>query len=173
MRQVEERRAAGLPVGPVVAEGFGFLSPILEQALAYWSSIKDRAAFPRRADMEPEKVVALWPYILMVDVVEDGDYFVRLFGQNLVDAYGEQTGRKVSECNVPDLIRARSKLLFDFCVRHAAPCYAYWPETASKRRPFVDVEALCLPLSSNGAALDRMMSLNVNSRRTAEPGLPP
>ena len=57
--------------------------------------------------------------------------------------------------------------MFDFCLAHAAPTYAYWPESASERRPFVDIEALCLPLSSDGTTLDRMISLNVNTRRNA------
>ena len=88
-----------------------------------------------------------------------------MFGHNLVDAYGEQTGRKVSESTVPEIVRERSLQLFDFCLQQAAPCYAYWPVSASERRVFFDVEALCLPLSSDGVKLDRMMSLNVNSRR--------
>ncbi len=163
MNQVDSFRAGRRPVGPVEAEGFGFISPVLTEALAFWRSIKSDAPFPRRADMQPEQVVALWPYILMVDVLEDGDYFVRLFGQTLVDAYGEQTGRKVSESTVPAVVRERSKLLFDYCVAHAVPCYAYWP--ATERRILFDVEALCLPLSSDGVTLDRLMSLNVNSRR--------
>jgi len=165
MNTVDSNRSGGRPVGPVEAEGFEFISPVLAEALAYWQSIKGDARFPRRADMEPERVVALWPYILMVDVIDDGDYFVRLFGQTLVDAYGEQTGRKVSESTVPDVVRQRSKLLFDYCVSQAVPCYAYWPVSGSKGRVFFDVEALCLPLSSDGVKLDRLMSLNVNSRK--------
>ncbi len=167
MHRVEERRAGNKAIGPLeVAEGFEFVSPILTQAMTYWLEIKGDARFPQRADLVPEKFVSLWPYVLMVDVLDSGDdYFLRLFGQNLVDAYGEQTGRRSSEANVPELVRQRSKLLFDFCVAHAAPTYAYWPESGAKGRSFVDVEALCLPLSSDGRSLDRLMSLNVNSRR--------
>jgi len=149
-----------------VTEEFDFLSPVLAQATTYWREIKGTARFPQRADLVPEQFVALWPHILMVDVIDGGaDYFVRLFGQHLVNAYGEQTGRKASEATVPEVVRERSKKLFDFCVAHAAPTYAYWPEIGSERRPFIDVEALCLPLSSDGVTLDRLMSLNVNTRR--------
>lgn len=167
MHQMDDSKAGRQAIGPIeVGEGVEFLSPILREALAYWLEIKGDAPFPQRADLLPEEFVALWPYVLMVDVIDGGrDYFVRLFGQNLVDAYGEQTGRRVSESTAPDLVRARSKSLFDFCVTHAAPTYAYWPESGSDRRLFVDVEALCLPLSSDGRSLDRLMSLNVNSRQ--------
>lgn len=164
MQQLIAERERGLPVGPVKAEGFNFLSPVLTNALSYWLSIKKDAAFPRRDAMAPEEIVALWPHLLMVDVIDGGaDYYVRLFGQNLVDTYGEHTGRRLSEAKVPDLVRERSHLLFEFCRQNVAPTYSYWPETASDRRPFVNVEALCLPLSSDGVALDRMLALNVNT----------
>jgi hypothetical protein len=159
-------RQRGEPVGPVVAQGFGFLSDILDQAVAYWHQIRGDSPIPRRDDLVPEQIVGLWPHILMVDVVDDGDdYFVRLFGQRLVDTYGEQTGRKLSDAKVPDLVRDRSRRLFDFCLANGAPTYAYWSEMTSKRRRFFDVEALCLPLSGDGTTLDRMLSLNVNSLR--------
>lgn len=167
MHRVDRSSAGVKSVGPVkVTEDLKFLSPVLTQALTYWLQIKGEAAFPQRADLVPEKFVTLWPHILMVDVIDGGsDYFIRLFGQYLVDAYGEQTGRRSSEANVPDLVRKRSKLLFDRCLEEAAPTYARWPESAGKGDVLVDVEALCLPLSSDGSSLDRLMSLNVNSRR--------
>ncbi|MEO3431222.1 PAS domain-containing protein [Pelagibius sp. CAU 1746] len=164
---MSHRRAANQAVGPLrVTADFEFVSPVLAEAMAYWLEIKGDAPFPRRGDLVPERFVTLWPHMLMVDVIDGGqDYFLRLFGQKLVDSYGEQTGRRSSEAKVPELVRQRSKQLFDFCVVHATPTYAYWPETGSKRRTLIDVEALCLPLSSDGRSLDRLMSLNVNSRR--------
>lgn len=166
MLQLTALRERGQPVGPLVVDGFAFLSGTLDQALAYWQEIRGDAVCPRRDALQPEQIVALWPHILMVDVIEDGrDYFVRLFGQRLVDTYGEQTGRKLSEARVPDLVRDRSRQLFDFCRAKASPTYAFWQETAPRRGHAVNVEALCLPLSSDGVAVDRMMSLNVNSRR--------
>lgn len=168
MLQLTALRERGQPVGPVAADGFPFLSPTLDHALTYWREIKGAAAMPRRDDLVPERIVALWPHILMVDVLGDGDYFFRLFGQRLVDTYGEQTGRKLSVATVPDVVRDRCRQIFGFCLEHAVPTYAYWSEAASDRRPLIDVEALCLPLSSNGATLDRIISLNVNSRRHAQ-----
>ena len=166
MLQMIQRTAQPQPIGPVPAEGLSFISPQLELALAYWHEIKGETAFPRRADLVPENIVSLWPHLLMVDVIDEGaDYHIRLFGQNLVDDYGEQTGRRVTEPTASEQVRERSKALFDFCLRTQAPCYAYWPVTVSQRRPLVDVEALCLPLSSDGITLDRLMSLNVNTRR--------
>jgi hypothetical protein len=166
MLQLVALREMGRSVGPLVAEGFAFLSGTLDEALAYWHEIRGDSPCPRRDALQPERIVSLWPHILMVDVIEDGsDYFIRLFGQRLVDTYGEHTGRKLSEAKVPDLVRDRSRHLFDFCRAETAPTYAYWQEVAPRRGHAVNVEALCLPLSSDGTAVDRMMSLNVNTRR--------
>lgn len=159
-------RDSGQAVGPLVVDGFAFLSPRLDQALAYWQKIRGDRPCPRRDALQPEHIVALWPHIMMVDVIEGGsDYYIRLFGQRLVDTYGEQTGRRLSQAKVPELIRDRSRQIFEFCRDRAAPSYAYWQETAPRRRHAVNVEALCLPLSSDGTTVDRMMSLNVNTRR--------
>ncbi|NIA69833.1 PAS domain-containing protein [Pelagibius litoralis] len=143
-----------------------FISPILDQALTYWTEIKHGNALALRADLFPENIAPLWPYTVILDVVDDGsDYHVKLFGRSLVETYGEQTGRKLSEITAPNLVRERSKAFFDFCRESAAPCYAFWPVTASEKRPFVDAEALCLPLSSDGSSLDKLMACNVNSVR--------
>src|SRR3546814_6516602 len=136
--------------------------------MAYWQEIRGAAPVPRRDDMVPEKIVALWPHILMGDVIDNGsDYYFRLVGQRVVDTYGEQTGRKLSDAKVPEVGRERCQQIFGYCLAQGAPTYAYWCESASERRPLVDVEALCLPLSSDGTSLDRMISLNVNARRRA------
>lgn len=159
-------RERGQPVGPVAAEGIAFLSDALDQALAYWQEIRADAPMPRRDAMVPERIVALWPHILMVDVIDGGsDYHFRLVGQRLVDSYGEQTGRNLSSARVTEVVRERCWQIFGYCLAQAVPIYAYWSESASDRRPLIDVEALCLPLSSDGTTLDRMISLNVNSRR--------
>lgn len=166
MTDLSVLRGRGQPVGPVVAEGVTFLSEPLERALAYWQEIKGDASMPRRDDMVPERIVALWPHILMVDVLDGGaDYHFRLVGQRLVDSYGEQTGRNLSNATISEVVRDRCRRIFDYCLEQAAPAYAYWSEAASHRRPLIDVEALCLPLSSDGSTLDRMLSLNVNGHR--------
>lgn len=168
MLQLIGLRERGHPVGPVIAEGFAFLSQTLDQALTYWHEIRGDGRMPRRDAMVPERIVALWPHILMVDVIDGGsDYYFRLVGQRLVDVYGEQTGRKLSDAKISEVVRDRCRQIFAYCLAEAAPTYAYWSEAASARRPLIDVEALCLPLSSDGTTLDRMMSLNVNGHRRA------
>ena len=166
MQQLVALRERGQPIGPMVAEGMSFLSQVLDQALAYWQEIRGDARMPRRDAMVPERIVPLWPHILMVDIIGNGnDYFFRLVGQQLVDTYGEQTGRTLSNAAISEVVRERCRQIFRFCLDRAAPAYAYWSESASDWRPLIDVEALCLPLSSDGTTLDRMISLNVNTQR--------
>src|SRR3546814_14638199 len=90
-------RERGRPVGPVVAEGLAFLSQTLDHALAYWDQIRGTASMPRRDTLVQEEIVALWPHILMVDVLDEGiDYHFRLVVQRLLAHYGNQTGRQTS-----------------------------------------------------------------------------
>src|SRR3546814_19422601 len=118
---------------------------------------------PRRDTLVPEEIVALWPHIPMVDVLDEGtDYHFRLVGQRLVDTYGEQTGRKLSHAAISDVVRARCRQIFDFCRAHGAPTYAYWSESAPDPRPLIEVEALSLTLSHAGSAPDRLTPLPVN-----------
>src|SRR3546814_19919477 len=148
-------RERGRPVGPVVAEGLAFLSQTLDHALAYWDQIRGTASMPRRDTLVPEEIVALWPHILMVDVLDEGtDYHFRLVGQRLVDTSDEQTDRKLSNAAISEVVRARGRQIFAFCRAHGAPTYASWSASPSDRRPPIDLEALCLPLPRAGPPTD-------------------
>src|SRR3546814_7991182 len=105
MRQLIALREQGEPVGPVLAEGFEFLSRTLDQEMAYWQEIRGASPVSRRDDMVREKIVPLWLHILMVDVTDNGsDYYFRVVGQRLVDAYGEQCGRTLSDAKAPEVV---------------------------------------------------------------------
>ncbi len=81
------------------------LSPLGREFLLYWhdkcpDSASD-SSFPTRADISPEEIPRLLPYVFMVDVleVEEGelDFRFRLVGTAIVDIEGEHTGRKLSD----------------------------------------------------------------------------
>lgn len=81
------------------------LSPLGREFLLYWhDKCPDSASdsgFPTRADIAPEEIPRLLPYVFMVDVleVEDGelDFRFRLVGTAIVDIEGEHTGRNLSD----------------------------------------------------------------------------
>lgn len=80
------------------------ISPLGREFLAYWHGKCPPPAagggFPTRADIAPEEILKLLPYIFMLDVVHDGgtqDFRFRLVGTAIMDIEGEHTGRLLSE----------------------------------------------------------------------------
>ena len=80
------------------------LSPLGRDFLLYWhDKCPDSASgggFPSRADISPDEILKLLPYIFMVDVLEDAesglDFRFRLVGTAIVEIEGEHTGRSLS-----------------------------------------------------------------------------
>lgn len=151
--------------GPVPTEEAQFISPLVGDALRHWQDLKGGRPYPLRGDFLPENATRFWRYLALLDVLED-DYHIRFFGSKLVETYGELTGWKVSQLD--PAIKDRNRLIFDACRDSRAPVYAYWPMSAARDKPFLDVEGLCLPFSKDGSSLDLIAGLNVSSyRRTA------
>jgi len=79
------------------------ISPLGREFLAYWHSKRPPpeagGGFPTRADIAPEEILKLLPYIFMLDVLgEDGaqDFRFRLVGTAIMDIEGEHTGQLLS-----------------------------------------------------------------------------
>lgn len=78
------------------------LSGLGREFLAYWrAKCPPGGGFPTRADIAPEEILQLLPYIFMVDVLpetrEGPDYRFRLVGTAIMDLEGEHTGRLLSQ----------------------------------------------------------------------------
>jgi len=80
------------------------LSPLGREFLAYWHSkcppADQGGGFPQRADIAPEEITSLLPYVFMLDVLDDGglqDFRFRLVGTAIAEIEGEHTGRLLSE----------------------------------------------------------------------------
>lgn len=83
-------------------EGDAPLSPLGKEFLAYWhGKCPPGGGFPARADIAPDEMLRLLPYIFMVDVLPDApggpDFRFRLVGTAIVEVEGEHTGRLLSE----------------------------------------------------------------------------
>lgn len=148
--------------GPVSSDEAQFISPLLGEALTHWEELKGDRPYPLRSDFLPENAIRFWSSLALYDVLDD-DYHIRFFGSKLVDVYGELTGWKISELD--PAVRDRNRLIFDACRDSQAPAYAYWPMSAARDKPFLDVEGLCLPFTKDGTSLDLIAGLNVSSSR--------
>ena len=57
--------------------------PEVQELLTYWLDRKGWSVAPKRSDICPEDIIKLLPYIYMLDVEDDDQYIVRLWGTEL------------------------------------------------------------------------------------------
>jgi PAS domain len=88
-----------------------------------WRAKKGSAKAPSRALILPEELAPLLPYLALFDVLDRGDFHVRLWGTGLVRTYdGDLTGKLVSECDL-DAISAQLREQLADVVRECRPNY--------------------------------------------------
>lgn len=69
-----------------------------EELFAYWSALRHAEALPSRRDIDPARIKRLLPTVSLIDVLDGGDFRVRLAGTGLYDVYGREiTGKRLAE----------------------------------------------------------------------------
>jgi hypothetical protein len=124
----------------------------------YWDSKRQGREMPARSDLDPIEMRTWLPGIILVDVLSYPDQMIyRLVGTHSVDIRGsEVTGLRVQDGNhgskLPHvmenyrLVIEEKKLVYD------------WDGTSIRGDYDIATEVLLLPLSSNGRAVDRVIS---------------
>jgi len=71
---------------------------IISEALAYWERLRDGRAIPLRASFDPSDIPKLLPYVLFLDVLDEGrDFRFRVIGEKVRSVFFENyTGRTLS-----------------------------------------------------------------------------
>lgn len=125
---------------------------------AYWLSKKGASRAPPRSAIHPEEIVALLPSIALVDVVGDPPRFrVRLFGTNLVAAYGQDiTGKFTDEIDL-DTIGADLDAHMRRVARECRPHVVRVELTKADDRRRIEYERIWLPLSADGGSTVNML----------------
>lgn len=142
--------------------------PDLVFALEYWSGKCGGRFAPARSDIDPLDITALLPRIMLADVVRDAagrlDFRYRLSGTGIGRIHGsELTGQ-----GPLDLKPAPYGALID----------SHYRQAVQRRRPLAHVITLrtnkktcayariILPLSTDGATIDKLMILDSDSENT-------
>jgi hypothetical protein len=111
---------------------------------------------PRRADIRPEDIRDLLPYVFLLDVIGLPHRFrVRLVGTSIVHEYGQEiTGRFVDQIDISDM---RSRLLaeYDEAVTRRVPVANSWCFTKHDGRE-VFCQHIAMPLSRAGSTIDML-----------------
>jgi hypothetical protein len=115
---------------------------------------------PRRSDIDPSRMIRAMPntYIVTVERGERGDteFLLQLFGTELVYLFNaELTGERICKVDLGDWgLEWRSTLRY--AMRTQNPVVAIHRLEIAQRLP-IEIEHLALPLSTDGATVDRLI----------------
>lgn len=118
----------------------------------------------RREDLDPVELSKYLPNIFLHDLIFDEQgslcsVLVRLFGTNMVDFFGELTGRSMHREEGDDIKdtsqqpHARMFRSMDLMLQVRTPVIAN-VEQISQDRPFARMQSLRIPLSQDGTNID-------------------
>ena len=131
----------------------------IRQLIGYWQSIHPPEGIPGRQHFDPVDIPDMLANIRLMDVYRDPLRFkTRLMGTVLRDFFGqEHTGRWLHDCFANF---HRSKMYKDLCemVETLQPCWRRGQPTLVYEKNFVTVERVYLPLASDGATVDVVMT---------------
>lgn len=129
----------------------------------YWQEIANGRAMPSRADFDPLKIPQILPHLALIDLrdgFERGHF--RLAGTSLRNVYGrEVTGLPLSE--VFSGRRASPWRRIHSRVAEKALCAQGLVRGPAEGRDHVALFWLRLPLSDDGAQVDRILCLDVSA----------
>lgn len=139
--------------------------PRLKEVYAYWQTKRGGRAMPSRRDIDPLDIPAVLPHLMMIDVEPGPRYRYRLFGTEVTEAFGmNPTGKCVDEVMVGDYKIFLLGLYDDLC-RDKKPVYSTsiygGGKHAAGRDTKMWTQRLMLPLSSDGANVDKVIACQV------------
>lgn len=122
---------------------------------------------PARADLDPTEIPSLLPHIILTDVLGDSRYRFRLVGTEVERSFGApMTGRTLEQLMFGDyLVYVTS--LYDHLVETREPLFTASRYASAEGPSALFTERVALPLSSDGAGVDMVLSAQV-FRRASE-----
>lgn len=146
--------------GGILDPGLHFLHPVPAAAAAYWRSrCPPGGGLPGRQDIDPLAMRGFLPHLMLQEITWRGDapprLRYRLLGTALVDHYGELTGRWLDEVLAPNLLSANEFLATEVARRRAP--LRNLERAGMRRRDWIIIEGVGMPLASNHVDVDMLM----------------
>lgn len=134
-------------------------SPVLGRLRDYWLARRGAREMPARADIDPLDIPALLPHLVMVDVIGAPPVFrYRLIGTGVTEmANRDATGRYLDE-SLYGANTDRMLQTYRDTVATRSP-QAVREIVQFVRKDWVTIEALLLPLSADGQAIDMVLGV--------------
>jgi hypothetical protein len=131
-------------------------SPAIAAAVDYWRQKAGSTAMPSRSQIDPVEMRAFLRKILLIDVLENGDFVYRLCGTEITEGNRQDlTGRRADEASLgasaPHFLDAYRRT-----IAARAPVFfigrMWWQD-----RGYISFEQVMLPLSSDGTEVDKLL----------------
>lgn len=127
----------------------------LQKLHGYWLAKKGDRPFPARADIAPEELRDILPWVFIMELVE-GRLRYRLVGDGFHEIYGDKLmGRFIDEVDL-DHITAAYIGEYDTCIATGSPVARQWKFTKLSGRR-LDYERLIMPLSNDGININMFL----------------
>ncbi len=138
--------------------------PQLRKLYAYWAGKRGPRPWPARADILPEEIPGLLPFLIIVDVLEGGRYFrFRLVGTDV--AFGiDPTGKLQHEALPEGIYRDHITALYRRGAAGPGALYSLSSYAYTRIEGPRSISRLFLPLARDGEAVDMMMIGQVRDR---------
>jgi len=140
----------------------------LTEFLEYWRGRCCGRKFPSRADIRPREIQHLLPWVHMYDTAgDDGEYFVRLLGTSLSDAFhndlGDLRGKAISF--YPPRLARRVRLGIEWVLETRGPVRIIAASAGIPGQEFQGMETCAVPLSDNGQDINIVMAVSILENR--------
>jgi hypothetical protein len=132
----------------------------LRRAVSTWYRLRGDVFAPSRAHVQPAELKDALPWLVIVDVLDDGmDYRFALGGQRTIELVGgRHAGVAISQLSESPFF-SRVGRFFTRCCEDAAPI-AVGPITVHKKpSDWLEAEAVALPLSDDGARVTGILAV--------------
>ena len=131
--------------------------PQLRDLYLYWDGKRGPRNYPARVDIEPQEIKNLLPYVMLVDVLEEGRFFrFRLVGTDV--AFGvDPTGKLQHEAVPEGIYRDHITALFRRGAGGPGALYSRSSYAYTKLEGPRSISRLFMPLAANGQKIDMMM----------------
>lgn len=148
----------------MIGEGTVCGSERVGQIVAQWSDLGAGRIGPRRRDVDPIELFEFLPNLAMIKVVEGDDPFqFSLIGTGLAKIYGLVTRQSVARAAFPGPTKEVLQQALKLCVTERSPVHGVWRQLKTVQDVKVDIEVVFLPISEDGAKVNRILGYHAIS----------
>lgn len=134
---------------------------VLSNIHAYWCNLRRDRPMPARADIDPAEIPKILPYLMLTDVLENGQFRYRLIGTEVERSFGAPvTGRTLEELMFGEYL-AYMTGLYRRVVEEKRPIFSVSRYGGTDRDHPLFTKRVMMPLSNQGASVDMVLSAQV------------